>query len=543
MLNRVFYTFYCFKQLKNKLFLKRKYKTKITYFYKSFLKKNFIKIMNSRFLKNIIFLLFINLLVKPFWILGVDRSVQNLVGDASYGTYLAIFNFSYLFYIILDIGLTNFNSKNIAQNNHLLSKYFVGISQAKILLSIAYFVIIFVIGILIGYESEQLKLLAVVGLNQVLLSFILYVRSNIAALLLFKTDSILSVLDRILMILICSFLLWSGLFPKSNFNIYWFVYAQTISYVITLILAVFIVLKHTGKIVIRFNFPFILMIIKKSLPYALLVLLMSFYNRLEPVLIERILPDDIAATQTGIYAKAYRLFDAGNNISYLFSVILLPLFASVIKKGEDLQSLVKQSFSLMLTMTCLIAIVCIFYSQDLMEILYPRNENELIDIYNNRIAESSKILQILMGSFVSISVTYIFGTLLTANGNLRQLNFVAAIGVIINVTLNLIFIPTFRAQGAAFTSLCVQFSTCLIQYLIAKKTFNLKLGIKFWISVLSFIIITAIATNIIKSSPINWIYSFLISLLSGLFIAFITNMLDYKEIKNLISSSLSHIKK
>mgnify|MGYP003556583534 CR=1 FL=1 len=88
-----------------------------------------------------------------------------------------------------------------------------------------------------------------------------------------------------------------------------------------------------------------------------------------------------------------------------------------------------------------------------------------------------------------------------------------------------------------------EFSTCLIQYLIAKKTFNLKLGIKFWISVLSFITITAIATNIIKSSPINWIYSFLISLLSGFFIAFITNMLDYKEIKNLISSSLSHIKK
>ena len=186
--------------------------------------------MNSHFFKNIIFLLFINLLVKPFWILGVDRTVQNLVGDASYGTYLAIFNFSYLFYIILDIGLTNFNSKNIAQNNHLLSKHFVGISQAKIFLSIVYFLIIFLIGLTIGYNSEQLKLLAIIGLNQVLLSFILYVRSNIAALLLFKTDSLLSVLDRVLMILICSFLLWSGLFPTNNFNIYWFVYAQTISY-------------------------------------------------------------------------------------------------------------------------------------------------------------------------------------------------------------------------------------------------------------------------------------------------------------------------
>ncbi len=499
--------------------------------------------MNSRFLKNIIFLLFINLLVKPFWILGVDRTVQNMVGDASYGTYLAIFNFSYLFYIVLDIGLTNFNSKKIAQNNNLLSKYFVGISQAKIFLSIIYFIIIFVIGLFIGYNTEQLKLLAVVGLNQVLLSFVLYVRSNISALLLFKTDSILSVLDRVLMILICSFLLWSGIFPRSSFNIYWFVYSQTISYVITLIVAIYIVLKHTGKLTIKFNFPFILMIIKKSLPYALLVLLMSFYNKLEPVLIERILPKDISAIQAGIYARAYRLFDAGNNISYLFSVILLPLFAAVIKKGEDLQSLVKQSFALILTMTCIIAVVCVFYSHNLMELLYTIQENESIETYNIRISESSTILQILMGSFVSISITYIFGTLLTANGNLKQLNIVAAIGVVINLTLNFIFIPIFEAKGAAFTSLCVQFATCVIQLIIAKKAFNLKFGISFWISILSFITLLVISTSLLKSLNIYWIYSFLISLASGLIIAFITKMLDIKDLKELITSSIEYIKK
>ncbi len=499
--------------------------------------------MNNRFLKNIIFLLFVNLLVKPFWILGIDRTVQNLVGDASYGTYLAIFNFSYLFYIILDIGLTNFNSKNIAQNNHLLTKHFVGINQAKILLSFIYFIIIFLIGWLIGYNTEQLKLLAIVGFNQVLLSFILYVRSNIAALLLFKTDSILSVLDRILMILICSFLLWSGLFPQNNFNIYWFVYSQTISYLITLVVAIAIVLRHTNKLKFKFNFPFILMIIKKSLPYALLVLLMSFYNRLEPVLIERILPKDISSVQAGIYAKAYRLFDAGNNISYLFSVILLPLFAAVIKKGEDLQSLVKQSFSLMLTMTCIIAVVCIFYSKDLMELLYPRNENELVEIYNIRITESSRILQILMGSFVSISVTYIFGTLLTANGNLKQLNIVAAIGVITNLTLNFIFTPIFEAKGAAFTSLCVQFVTCAIQFFIAKRIFNLKLGRAFWLSISSFIILLIAATASLKSLNIHWIYTLLISSLSGIIIAFITKTLDFKELKNLLFASVNHIKK
>lgn len=499
--------------------------------------------MNNKFLKNIIFLLFINLLIKPFWILGIDAAVQNTVGDTSYGLYLAISQFSYLFYILLDLGLTNFNSRNIAQNNQLLAKHFVGISQAKIFLTQLYVIVIFFVGWIIGYRGEQMKILAIVGLNQVLLSFILYVRSNISALLLFKTDSMLSVLDRILMILICSFLLWSGLFPREKFNIYWYIYSQTFSYAVTLVIAVAIVLKHTGKLTIRINIPFVIMIIKKSLPYALLVLLMSFYNRLEPVLIERILPEDISAAQTGIYARAYRLFDAGNNISYLFSVILLPLFAAVIKEKGDLQGLVKQSFSIILSMTCVIAVLCIFYSMEFMELLYPQQEFEPLEAFQYRISESSKILIILMGSFVSISVTYIFGTLLTANGNLRQLNIVAACGVVINLTLNFIFIPHFQAVGAAFTSLCVQFATCVIQFFIAKKTFRLCLGISFWFRLLAFISTISLSTYLVSRNTENWLTGFGISFAICILLAFITRMLDYKEIKDLAISSMKNIKK
>jgi O-antigen/teichoic acid export membrane protein len=393
--------------------------------------------------------------------------------------------------------------------------------------------VIFAIGWLIGYRGEQLKLLALVGLNQVLLSFILYVRSNISALLLFKTDSMLSVLDRVLMILICSFLLWSGFFPKEYFNVYTYIYAQTVSYVITLIIAVIIVLRHTGKLTIRINIPFVIMIIKKSLPYALLVLLMSFYNRLEPVLIERLLPEDIAASQAGVYAKAWRLFDAGNNISYLFSVILLPLFAAIIKEKEDLQGLVKQSFGIMLSMTCIIAVLCICYSRNFMDIMYPEQNNE----------EASTILRILMGSFVSISITYIFGTLLTANGNLKQLNIVAACGVVINIVLNCTFIPHFQAVGAAFTSLCVQFTTCVIQFFIAKKIFNLNLGIRFWLRLAVFLVLITVTAYLSTRLNINLWVSFAIAAIICILLAFLTKMLEYKEIKELVLSSAKNIKK
>lgn len=156
--------------------------------------------MQKKFLKNLAFLVFLNLLVKPFWIFGVDREVQNITGPEEYGFYFTILNFSYLFYIILDLGITNFNNRNIAQNNQLLNKHLAGISTLKVLLGVAYGIIIFIIGWIIGYDARQMYLLAWVGFNQFLLSLILYLRSNISGLLLFKTESFLSVLDRLLMI-------------------------------------------------------------------------------------------------------------------------------------------------------------------------------------------------------------------------------------------------------------------------------------------------------------------------------------------------------
>ncbi len=75
--------------------------------------------MQKKFLTNLGLLLFLNLLIKPFWVLGIDRSVQNAVGAEDFGFYFSILNFSFLFNILLDLGITNFNNRNIAQNSHL----------------------------------------------------------------------------------------------------------------------------------------------------------------------------------------------------------------------------------------------------------------------------------------------------------------------------------------------------------------------------------------------------------------------------------------
>src|SRR6186713_1441822 len=171
--------------------------------------------MQRKFITNLALVLTLNLLIKPFWILGIDRMVQNAVGTEHYGIYYSLLSFSFLLNIVLDFGITNFNNKNISQNNHLLSKHFANIVILRILLAFIYCVITITVGFVIGYTSDMLKMVVALAFNQILISFILYLRSNLAGLHLFKTDSLISVLDRTIMIAICGMMLWNGIFNES----------------------------------------------------------------------------------------------------------------------------------------------------------------------------------------------------------------------------------------------------------------------------------------------------------------------------------------
>ena len=104
--------------------------------------------MQRKFITNLILLLSLNLLIKPFWILGIDRSVQNLVGEEMYGFYFVVFNFSFLFNILLDLGITNFNNRNIAQNKQLLNKHFSGIIVVRLLLALFYLAVTFTLALI-----------------------------------------------------------------------------------------------------------------------------------------------------------------------------------------------------------------------------------------------------------------------------------------------------------------------------------------------------------------------------------------------------------
>ena len=55
-----------------------------------------------QFFKSVAWLIILNLVVKPVWIFYIDRKVQLIVGNEAYGTYFALFNFTFILSFIAD---------------------------------------------------------------------------------------------------------------------------------------------------------------------------------------------------------------------------------------------------------------------------------------------------------------------------------------------------------------------------------------------------------------------------------------------------------
>ena len=460
--------------------------------------------------------------MKPFYILGIDAEIQNRVGAEDYGMYFSLLGFTFLFTIFLDVGIVNFTTRTISQQPFLIQKYFSKVFSLRIFLALIYGVLVLIIGGIIGYNQSEIYLLLWLIFNQILAGFTLYFRSNLTGLLLFKYDSIVSVLDRFLLIIICSILLWGGV-TTEPFQIYWFVYAQTFAYGVSAITALIFLLSNQKLKKLNWDKLFSMAILRQSAPYALLILLMTFYYRADSVMLERMLED--GKTQAGIYANGFRFFEAANNIAFLFATLLLPLFSNLLKNKKPVASLVKIASSILIPGAILVAITCFLFSQQLIDARYI-----------NSTFQSGQVFGILMICFVFISTTYIFGTLLTANGNLKTLNKIAFGGVVLNIILNLILIPKYQAYGAAIASLITQGLTTIAQVWLCKSYFNLKMNSSLITRGFIFTAICLALGVILNQEYFNfipWYGLMAILFFSGILFLFVLQIVEIKNVKKL----------
>ena len=473
--------------------------------------------MQKKIFSGLFLVVLLNVLVKPFYIFGIDAQIQNQVSTEDYGLYFTLLNLSFLFNILLDVGINNYNTRNIAQHPQLLSRYLGSILGLRFLLGILYLLVTFSCGLSLGFADQAIHLLLLLAVNQFFAGIIFYFRSNFTGMHLFKTDALFSVLDRFILIGCCLLLLYGNL-SNSPVTIASFVYAQTFAYGISALIA-FIYTSSIQPIKIKINRLLSYAILKQSAPYALLILLMMLYSRTDVIMIDLLLDD--GKRQAGIYAQGFRLLDAVNIFALLFAGILLPTFARIIKEKKSIAPILKTASQLLLSIAIIVACFGFVYSQEIMELIYTKESSV-----------SWKSFQWIILTFIPISSTYIFGTLLTANGSLKLLNFMAAMGLILNLSLNYFMIPIFKSEGAAIATLITQLITAFAQLFLAVYLFKLSVNYKVIVKLFLLFSILFSGIQLIKPEISLLSGALLVGLFSSIYMI-LTKTVNLKKIKSL----------
>lgn len=479
--------------------------------------------MRKTFVLNLIIMMGVNILIKPFWILGIDRAVQNRLGFEAYGQYYILFNFVLLLSVLLDFGIGNYTTSNLAKNPNLLEKQFSALLTLKILFSLVYMIATLVLAAILNYDTNIWFLIFMLSFNQVLSFFHIYFRSNVSGLQMFKVDAFFSVFDRLLMIGFCSVLLFTNIFELNITN---FIFAQTLAYGISAAVSFIFIGKKLNKIILVFNKAILWELYKKTAPYALLALLMTLYTRVDNILIDKLLQD--GKYHDGIYALGYRLLEAANMMAALVAMLLLPIFSKMIAEKISLEPLVNTALGLLIIPSFVFGIACFSFQSEIITLLSP-NSNSY----------ASEVFGWVILCFIPLCFMYIFGTLLTANSSLKVLNILAGVALITNFLLNIWLIPKYQALGAAYAAIVTQafigVSNCYFAYKILQIKFDKMLFIK----LLSSFLCLCLVALICKYCTIPLFTSLCMLCLSGIFLIFVFKLLDIKQLGNLAKSKFN----
>ena len=231
------------------------------------------------------------------------------------------------------------------------------------------------------------------------------------------------------------------------------------------------------------------------------------------------------------YAHGYRFFMAFNMIGFLFAGILLPIFSKMIKDKVDIKAITWLSFRLIFLTSVIICLAIWPIKAEILSWRYALNGDDL--------QHSSNTFGWLLLSFVAVSCNYIFGTLLTANGSLKQLNTMALIGVFINLILNFSLIPSYGSEGAAFASMITQFFTLIAQIYIGHKFFKFNLPLRNTILLMGFlatVILSSYVINVYEIISSSWMINLVSLFLIGTFFGLAFKIVAVSDVQKLLKS-------
>jgi PST family polysaccharide transporter len=207
------------------------------------------------------------------------------------------------------------------------------------------------------------------------------------------------------------------------------------------------------------------MLLKDSWPLLMTGVIASIYMKIDQIMLGQIAGDGAV----GVYSAAIRISELWYFLPTVVTASMTPALLEAKQQNEEKYNrLLQYLFSILIFIAFIIALPISLMSTTIIVMLYG------VDY-----VESGKILSVSIWTCIFMYFNIVSSLWFVANNRQILIFWRSIFGLIINITLNYIFIPNYGAIGAAFSTLAAQFVVYFLIDCFMKETrsiFKMKIN-------------------------------------------------------------------
>lgn len=184
-------------------------------------------------------------------------------------------------------------------------------------------------------------------------------------------------------------------------------------------------------------------LLSSAWPMILSALAATLYMRIDQIMIKNMLNSQ----ELGLYAAAIKIYEGWIIIPYVISISLLPAIVKIKSQSiEKYEKKMSMLFSLLFWASVFVALIATFWGEWL-----------IILTFGPSFSESSLALGVVMWAAAFAALGAVSARYLTVEGMERKIAVRTFLGLLMNIVFNLVLIPLYGIEGAAFATLLTLF--------------------------------------------------------------------------------------
>jgi len=389
--------------------------------------------------------------ITSFFLLILLILAGRYLGDVNYGIFTFSLAFVFTIEIFMDFGLSELTQRSVARDKSLALRYLGNLLTWKIIVSVLVFIVLFLTINLVKSSPEVRFTVYLLGFANILRSFKSTLRAFFRAFERFDLDCLTMYIERASLLAIGTVVLVLGR------GLIFFALVFVIVRVFDLGLTFGILNWKIVKVIPQFNFTFLKNVQLEALPFGLFSVIITLYSYTDTVMLSFMRTD----AEVGWYNAAHKIDEGLAIFPFIICVVLYPRLSRLFVVNKKAHSFLSARAVKYMFITSLPLLICgVILSKNIVNILF-----------GEQFQNSVPALQILLLGVVFIFQIRLFQIILNSIDRQKVVMYVGLMGLIINVSLNLLLIPRYGFRGAAFTTIISELIVFSIYYFYLSRSY------------------------------------------------------------------------